>query len=264
MLTVDAAGTLDRISVAADALTGLVRRVPDLTATVPATPAWTVADVYAHVAAEVPRYRDDALGRGARVADAGDLAAENLELVADLPSKDPDVVAAQLRADLDDLRATMRSFDSSYPEVVFDGGTTMPADVALGALLGEFLIHGYDIARAAGQPWTIAPADVPPVLESLVAILPGWLDPSAPALSATYDLRVGPVRHVFAFAGGALSVDPEPAGRIDVHLAMKPVPGLLALYLRRGPVRMALRGEAFAWGRRPWLARRFAGMFHAP
>ena len=254
---------LDRIGVAADALTGLVNRAPDLGTTVPATPAWTVADVFAHVAAEVPRYRDDALGTGTRVADAADLAAENIALVSSLP-KDPQLVATQLRADLADLEKTLIAFGEEQPDVVFDGGTTVPADVAAGALLGEFLVHGHDIATATGQPWVIDPEDVPPVVEALVAILPGWIDPSAGDLTGTYDLRVGEAQHLLVFTDGDLEVDPGTNRRIDVHLSMKPAPGLLALYKRRGPVRMVLRGEVRAWGRKPWLARRFASMFHAP
>lgn len=258
------AAKLDRLDHAAEALRQLVESAPDPSITVAATPAWSIAQVYAHVAAEVPRYEADARGVGERVADAGDLAAENLRLVASLDT-DVRATAEGLRTDLASLRATLEGFGIEQPVVRFDGGTTMRADTALGALLGEFLVHGHDIAGIVGRPWKVDLVDVPPILDALSAVLPGWVDPaSATGHSATYEVRVGTRHRIYEFTDGALVVDPSQHRRIDVHIRMRPRAAILAMYMRGSPLRMALRGDVRAWGRKPWLARRFASLFHAP
>lgn len=261
----NAAEKLDRIEAAAAAVTHLVRHAPDQQVIVPSTPAWTIAEVFAHVAAEVPRYEQDARGVGSRVDDAAQLAEENVRFVASLPADDVAQTGERLVADLRALRSTISGFGDQQPVVTFDGGVTMRSDIALGALLGEFLVHGYDIARTVRAPWVIDEIDVSPVLEALNAILPGWVDPArAAGHTATYALRIGGETHVYEFTDGVLAVDPPSPRRPDVRIRMRPVPALLAMYFRRSGPGMAIRGEALAWGRRPWLAANFARRFHTP
>lgn len=256
---------LDRIEAAAAALTDLVRAAPDPRRPVPATPAWSIAQVYAHVAAEVPRYEADALGTGARVADAGALAAENVRFVASIAPSSIDDVDRRLGDGLRALRSTFTGFGDDLPTVTLDGGAVMPADVALGALLGEFLVHGYDIARVCGRRWDFEPGDVGIVLEALNALAPHWVKPAAAARhTATYELSVGRKRHIYEFTEGELTVDPVRPRRIDVHIRLKAAAALPALYLRRRPLHMAARGDTIAWGRKPWLAPGFGRRFHAP
>jgi hypothetical protein len=65
------------------------------------------------------------------------------------------------------------------PEFGFHGGSTVAADVALGILLGEFEMHGRDIARALGHPWTIDPAHARLILDGITTVMAGWANPAA-------------------------------------------------------------------------------------
>src|SRR5207247_630052 len=74
---------------------------------------------------------------------------------------------------------------------------------------GEMLVHGYDIAKALHEPWTIAPAEARAVLDSLIGVVPDFVDREAAAgLHAVYDVRLrGGGRHRIAFDDGACTVE---------------------------------------------------------
>jgi hypothetical protein len=60
-------------------------------------------------------------------------------------------------------------------------------------LLGEQLIHGLDLARSAGRPWSIARGDALRVIPGIMAIAGDYLDrDAAHGLHVSYDLRFGP------------------------------------------------------------------------
>ena len=48
----------------------------------------------------------------------------------------------------------------------------------LALLLGEQLIHGHDIARAAGVPWPISQSDALLVADGAVRVLPDYVRPA--------------------------------------------------------------------------------------
>jgi uncharacterized protein (TIGR03083 family) len=145
----------------ADDFVALVLSAPDPNAPVPATPGWSFIDVAGHVAMEPARYRDLALGGGEWPASAADLPAFNAEQVRTLPTRRPDELAAILRDGLSSLLATIDGFGDDQPLMNFDGDQRVRADVALGTLIGEFVVHGHDVARALGRPWQIRPELVP-------------------------------------------------------------------------------------------------------
>ncbi|WP_240437823.1 maleylpyruvate isomerase N-terminal domain-containing protein [Sciscionella marina] len=254
----------------AEAVAGTARRftelavsAPDEDAVVAATPAWSVTDVLGHVAMEPSRYRDLALGRGEWPSRVADLPAFNAEQVRTLPTRDRADLAGILLADTDALLATIAEFGDRPPLMNFDGDQRVRADLALGTLLGEFVVHGYDIARSLGKPWPIEPSHVPIIMAGLHQILPGWA--KSPAHTASYALRLrGLASYTYVFRDGELTVDPAEPGRIDVRLSLEPVTALLLNYGRIGPVKPALTGKALVWGRKPWLGPGLVGRFHSP
>lgn len=46
----------------------------------------------------------------------------------------------------------------------------------LGIELGELLVHGFDVTRAAGRPWPVGPADAALALGGELRVLPLLLD----------------------------------------------------------------------------------------
>ncbi len=52
------------------------------------------------------------------------------------------------------------------------GGVTLPAEVAGHVALHELVLHGWDIARASGQPFDSDPGTLHTCLESVSAMYP--------------------------------------------------------------------------------------------
>ena len=175
-------------------------------------------------------------------------------------------LAGRLRHDLTALCDQVEGYGAAPPSFRFHGGELVPADAALGILLGELVVHGWDIAQALGRPGPLDPGHGALSREGLAPILPGWVDPErARGLTATFQVRLrGQATHVFRFQDGRLRVDPDREPPIDVRISGDPAALLLVLYRRQSPWRHIARGRLVAWGRRPWLALSFAGRFHEP
>jgi len=248
---------------AADQLVELVLSTVDPTLAVPATPPWSITDVFGHVAMEPARYRDLARGHGTWPTRAADLPEFNAEQVATLPTRDLRSLATILHAGLEDFLATITELGPGA-HMMFDGDQRIRVDRALGTLIGEFLVHGYDIARTLGKRWPIEREYVPMVLTGMHQIMPGWLDPArASGHTATYHVRLrrGPMQ-IYAFRNGALTIGES--GRPDVRITADPATWLLLVYGRGSAARAALTGKVVASGRRPWLAPGLAKRFLPP
>jgi uncharacterized protein (TIGR03083 family) len=259
---------LDRVLPAIDRLAGrftdLVTAAPDPATRIPDSD-WTVHEATAHVVTVTRRFIDRPEGRGTWVADPRDLGALNDAQIEALAGLDMRELAARLRRDLTALATQVRAYGGAPPSFTFHGGGEVAADLALGILLGELVVHGWDVARATGHPWPIDAGDVELILEGVEPILPGWVDHDAAGdLTATFEVRLrGGGTHLWSFRDGRLEV--APAGRRpDVRISTDPAALLLVFYRRQSQWRHVARGRMLAWGRRPWLAFTLAGRFHKP
>jgi uncharacterized protein (TIGR03083 family) len=264
--TFDRSATLRALDAVAERLIELVTSAPDPTVRVPATPAWTVAEVLAHVVTVAPRYHHGPYHRGEWVTRVPDLSDLNERQMAALGHRDISRLATELRASLATLAADIEGFADAQPVYRFHGGEKVAADVALGILLGELVVHGHDIARALGRPWTIEPAHVELVMRGITPIVPGWLHPERSAgHTARYEVRVrGQGVHTFDFSAGRLAMNPADGRRPDVVISGDAATLLLLLYRRIGHWPAVASGRLAAWGRRPWLALSFVHRFYAP
>jgi uncharacterized protein (TIGR03086 family) len=64
----------------------------------------------------------------------------------------PADAAAQVRAAADSLTRAIRAGAAGRPLRL--GDSAMPGDMALGMILWEYQVHGWDLARATGQRWS--------------------------------------------------------------------------------------------------------------
>src|SRR5215475_614962 len=114
-----ALAAIDQISTR---LVEMVTATNDRSVRVPATPQWTVAEAFAHVATVAPRYTQGARHEGEWVTAARDLADLNGRQLAALPTLDVGVVGQRLRSALDHLSTTINSFGDKQPVYRFHGG----------------------------------------------------------------------------------------------------------------------------------------------
>jgi hypothetical protein len=81
-------------------------------------------------------------------------------------------------------------------------------------------------------------------------------------LRATYGLHLrGGRSFTFTFEDGKLAVTDGIRGRVDCRVSADPRSLVLVLYRRSNQWAQIGRGGLFAYGRKPWLALRFADLF---
>ncbi|HVD14059.1 MAG TPA: maleylpyruvate isomerase family mycothiol-dependent enzyme [Actinomycetota bacterium] len=244
----------------------LVTAAPDPQRKVPHSPDWTIQEAAAHVVTVAPRYADGPERRGTWVTDPQALPELNQAQIQALGTHSTAELADRLRLDLAALCDQIEGYGTAPPSFRFHGGELVPADVALGILLGELVVHGWDIAQAVRQPWPIDPGHVALILDGLAPIVPGWVDPErARGFTATFKVRLrGQATYTFAFQDGCLQVNPGGERPVDTHISADPAALLLVLYRRQSQWKHIAAGRLLAWGRKPWLALTFVGRFHQP
>lgn len=271
-----------RIAVArvCESFAAMVRSAPSSGRTM-ATAEWTVSDTAAHVTAISFLYsvliRQDGTPRplpglqdtisATTVDNIGVLNEQVLSLFTD---RDPEVLATRLGECVSDILASTQDLDPSGP-VGWLGGSTVPRAGIVAHLLNELLIHGRDIARALGRPWTIRPADAALFFELfLVELIRNdtgkLLDNDEPPHEQRIAVRFRS-RHTrpvtLVLHRGEVSAQ-EPAGDDDIKLRFDPAALNLMLFHRVGAARTALAGKVAVWGRRPWLLPRFLRTVRLP
>jgi hypothetical protein len=131
---------------------------------------------------------------------------------------------------------------------------------ATGVLLGELLIHGYDVAATTSRVWPITGSQAIAVVEGLLPIFPLVYDGSATGgRSIDFDVRLrGRSRGIgFHCSPEGITISDGSPDRATVRISADPAAWLLVGYERRGQLWGAITGKIVAWGRQPWLAFRF-------
>ena len=150
--------------------------------------------------------------------------------------------------------------------VPFFGGTRVSLAVQNGILLGEYVVHGRDLARSAGRPSHIDPSHAILVIAAITAVIPRYLKTDvARGVDVAYEIRVrrGP-RFIFRVTGNKATVEPGTRASVDCRISADPVAFLLVAYGRQAQWRPVLTGRMTAWGRRPWRAFGFKHLLVNP
>jgi hypothetical protein len=207
----------------------LLRSLPDLHAPIPGS-EWTVREAAVHLVSLTGIHMDIADGMpspiGSMTKEA--LRHQNARRLGDIPESDPEKVAGLLsEAVAALLEAT--AYRSADQAVVFHGGVTMDLAHLLCMSLAEHVLHGYDIARAAGAPWPIDPAIALLVLSGYGRCYGSWLNGEAASdLTTSYRIELrGGGDFTVRFSAGGCHTEPGDAGAVDCTIAADPVAYLL-------------------------------------
>jgi uncharacterized protein (TIGR03083 family) len=169
-------------------LVGLLAAVPDSQAPTRGL-AWTLGETSLHIAGGPGRYADFARGR-ALPEPTIDLGPVSRQRMAAESERTPSVLARRLEADTHRYLAETAELPATH-RVPFFGGLTIELAAQSAILLGEFVVHGYDVARSIGRPWPIEAAHARLIVAAVTAVLPRYVDRArAAGLTATYQVRL--------------------------------------------------------------------------
>jgi uncharacterized protein (TIGR03083 family) len=247
-----------------DRVAALVRDLPDLSAK--ALPAWSIEQTAAHLMGVIGAYIDIAGGAGSPYTDLRDVAGTNEQLLTRITERTPAQLAEQIQA----LRPALAAAIGQEPDGYRPGHLGVPTlrSIAASRVLGEAVVHGWDIARAAKRPWVIDPVDAALIFRGFLPFLPLFVHPeNAKGVTARFDVRVRrfpEARAVFAFTDGVLTVEGEPQGRVDCVMSGAGPSMILVMHRRIGLFAPMFRGQSMAWGPKPWLGLKLISLFAPP
>ncbi|HEV3400749.1 MAG TPA: maleylpyruvate isomerase N-terminal domain-containing protein [Acidimicrobiales bacterium] len=238
---------------------------------VPALGEWDLTDTAVHLSLSADALCALVEGAGAMLTDLWDLGTLNKTLVEGETTRDLPRLADRIDATVTRFLTLVGDAedDAARPWVV--EGVAAPLSMLTCQMLNELVVHGRDIAMAEGVPWPID-------RRHAALVLTGFLFPSmaglgralvdqekAAAVRVAYDVRLrGGGRVVLRFDDGDLTVEPEPSARVDCHLSVDPVTFMLVAWGRIGQAQGILKGQLFAWGRKPWLGLKLRSLLRNP
>jgi uncharacterized protein (TIGR03083 family) len=245
----------------------LVRSLPDLGLRLPPPSEWTAREAAVHLVNYAGVYTDIAGGTPSPVAVQAReaLAVENARRIAEVTETDPgrlaDLMTESTGRFLDAV--TGRSGDL---RVVFHQSTPMDLASLVCICLGEHLLHGYDIATAAGFPWPIDPLHARLVLHGYGPVYANVLNPvTTRGLTAGYAIELrGGASFTVCFAEGTYGVEPGGSTSADCTISADPVAYLLVASGRLSQWPAIALGLIGAGGPRPELALGFVDLFRYP
>lgn len=262
-----------------DRFAELVATAPDPGAKV--TPEWSVADTAAHLAAlawlNTTLLRPDVepppipgLAEKLPGTTVDDVNALNDLTLEHFTERDAQALAGLLR---DRVTTMLDAAEERDPgeTITWLGGSRVPLAGLFAHLLNELLLHGFDVARALGRPWTVPPQDAAYFFEMfLVGISRNGVGRLLDGGGAPSDRRIAvefrsdytePVTLVLR--NGRVTAE-EPGKDTDVRVTFDPAVFNLMLFGRVGKARAVLARKVTVGGRRPWLLPVFLRTLRVP
>jgi uncharacterized protein (TIGR03083 family) len=257
----------EALTVMAERYARLVEAVADTGLPIPGS-EWSVREAAVHTAGGGHLHAAMATGDASPVPERLDkeyLDARMRSLIADNPETDPKKLADQIRDGYGAFLEATAALRGDQPTAHRRGVKPDVAGLA-SLVLGEPVLHGYDVAAAVGAPWPIDPGHAALVLDSYRAfyLAPQLSPPKALRPEATYRLEVAGVAPFSVGVTGGAVAEVPPAAGADCVISADPVSALLVISGRlcRWPA-IALGGLRFTGGRAD-LGPRFFDLFVFP
>lgn len=225
---------------------------------------WSVGQTAAHLIAAISQNAD--LLKGTRESHPlADIAAINRERLALISAHSP----GELADGIFRAATTIVAVAKSYPvgrKVRWVDDVEQELGTVLAAVLGDILVHGFDIARSVDQPWEIRRQHAAQVIAGTAPASPLFVNQAkAAGFKGSCDVRVrGGVGFVARFDDGRLTIEPPGQQGVDCQISADPVAMMLVFYGRVGQLGQVMKGKMVSWGRKPWLGLKFKSLIIDP
>ncbi|MGQ0465278.1 MAG: maleylpyruvate isomerase family mycothiol-dependent enzyme [Sporichthyaceae bacterium] len=258
--------TRDAIAAATERVGELIASIPDPLAPVPDSP-WTVRDFAAHLILAGTQYTDMAQGVPSvyQSIEPTYLHAEFTRRQADIAESDPTKLS-RLFVDAMEGFLDATSDLAGDTSVIMHGQNTHTVAGMAGVLLGEEVLHGYDISTATGRPWPLDPADTALVLAGYAPVF-GWVvNPErAQGLSAGFGIELrGVAELTVRFTDGVYALEDAGSAPVDATIYADPIAFLMVASGRLSRYEAIALGLVSVSGNRPDLAIGFWDLFRYP
>lgn len=261
LTTTTPAELAERIDRAYGRFDALVREVPADTVV---GGTWTAGEVVGHLVNVVNRYTafsPERLGATPRAVDA-----INAREVGEWSGRPLADALAALDREMDAFRRLWGP-EGGMPldqPVPFHGSAKIDVQAVLTNLIGEYLVHGLDVAEAVGVPWEIDARDGALLATFGAQILPFYAKPEGSPLVVRFDLEgMGP--WVLSVDGPATTSRPPHADDDpDVVLDGPAAPAMLLFYGRLNLAGAEARGLRVVGGTHPERAATLTDRFESP
>ena len=258
--------TRQSIAAATGRLAELVNAIPDPSAPVPNS-RWTQREVAAHLIVAGTLLTDIVQGVPSPI-ESLDPAYHGPEFArrhADIAETDPGKLA---RLMTDAAEGFLDATSDRPPEapVIFHGNFPSTVTGVAGVLLGEQILHGYDLAGALGRPWPIDPVDAAVVLTAYAPAFGVCLHPERTrGLSAGFGLELrGVGAMTVRFTDGVYGLEEAGSGPVNATLSADPVAFLMVGAGRLSRYEAIALGLLSLGGDDPDLALGFPDLFVFP
>lgn len=236
----------------------LVGQITDEDATSRHLPDWRAKEIVQHVAILPDYYQEIASGTATLTETATEMAARNMVNIARIEELSMAACATRI---VDGIEAFCQQVDedAGRSQVAFQAGSTATLPQVAAIAIGEYEVHGLDLAAALGVTWQIERrAAAMCVLAALPVAGAQWVDPDAVSgHSGSYriDLRgdVGSVHIDFDDGAATIEGSPHPAATSPASTMISADPAaLLRVFYRRQPQWTAVaKGQMLSYGTRP-------------
>jgi hypothetical protein len=186
------------------------------------------------------------------------------QMMADLPESDP-AKLGRLLLDADEGLLEALSTQPGDGPMMHAGVPFTMAQFAC-TILGDQMLHGYEMAAAVGRPWPIERQDALLILDAHLPLFAAMLHPERTlGLTASFGIELRGGRDVTVrFTDGAYSVEEGIADAVDATMSVDPVAFLMIESGRLSRYEAAALGLLEVGGNQPDLALGFFDLIVYP